>query len=215
MRYVKEITIAALIGIVILLILLRGCGFPQPNPDRVTYIYDTTEVVIRDSIIVPQTITKITEKEVIRWKHDTTIVTREGRIDTVSIVIAFLDSVYNYSESYKDTNLSVDLEFKMFQNKLRDFELTYKILRPTKIIEHKPDRFQFHVLGSIGTATDFEKVHRIRPGLGFMLEFRSGTSILAKYDHTFGHQAPHGVEIMVAQRLRFRKPKVSDLLLLQ
>lgn len=215
---IKDIAIILLALVVIVLVLVRGCGHPQSDPDRtdITLIYDSLERVIisnipeqePDTIRAPAEIRWMAQKRDTIWRDSVRFELVEAAVDTDAIILHWQGDALTYSDTLRDTALVAIVEDTVYQNKIIGRGFEYKLLGPQTVVSntYKPDRFQFHVLFAAATATDLDSIYKPRLGGGFILEFRSGTSLGFKYDHTIGHRVPHGLELMVTQRLRFKKP---------
>lgn len=108
-----------------------------------------------------------------------------------------------YTEDLSDTNLTATASVVVQNNRLQDISLDYEFERE----EHTTlyDRFQFHTLGSFGIQSDFNSIYRVKMGAGALMEFKTGTGVGGKYNYVINQPNPHGVEVIVSQRLSFRK----------
>lgn len=215
------LVIIVLMGVIIALILTRGCGRGSSNDGiDIELIYDSLKRDIVSKLPPPDTIDRVTEKQVIKWlpsarvvdtiylKGETVYVYNDAEIDTNAILTHYLTQAVTYVDTIEDSALQAVISDVIFRNQIRERGFTYKWKLPTTINHvDNTDRFQFHVMAGLATSTDMDSIYRIRPAAGFMMEFKSGTSVIVKYDHTIGSEHPHGFEFMAAQRLRFRNKK--------
>lgn len=216
----KIVMIVPLIGVVIALILFRGCGrndTPSKEID-IVHIYDSIERVIVSQLPPPDTVFEINEKTVIKWlpsakvvdtfyvDGETVYVYNDAPVDTNAILTHYLTQAATYIDTIRDSSLQAVILDTIFRNSIVARDFRYKILRPIEIQKiDNSDRFQFHVLGGTGSQTDMDSIFKLRLSGGIMMEFKTGTSLIVRYDHTVGSKNPHGFEVMAAQRLRLRK----------
>ena len=214
----KIILIAALIGLVIALILFRGCGRLNPTPNRVDVqlIYDSLERVIKSKIPPPDTITVIEKKTVTRWipgaKVTDTIYTNGGTvyvyndapIDTAAILSHYLTEAVTYTDTIRDSSLQAVIQDTIFRNKIVGRGFTYKILRPLSEVTNNYDRFQliasFQAGGGIGYDNTPQSIYM---GVDLGLKFKSGTYFSIGYMAGSSHFAT----IRAGQVIRLRKRK--------
>jgi len=216
----KIVVILALIAVVVALILFRGCGRnnrPSKEID-IVHIYDSIERVIVSQLPPPDTVFEINEKTVIKWlpsakvvdtfyvDGETVYVYNDAPVDTNAILTHYLTQAATYIDTIRDSSLQAVILDTIFRNSIVARDFRYKILRPIEIQKiDNSDRFQFHVLGGTGSQTDMDSIFKLRLSGGIMMEFKTGTSLIVRYDHTVGSKNPHGFEVMAAQRLRLRK----------
>ena len=205
MNDLKNILILGLAAAVGVLLFIRGCGDGAPCPAvKTMLVYDSTEV--RVEVPVTKTVTKYVDiwhtDTVVRfaWKHDTLLV-----VDTVAIVEAWLHERVEKEFVHRDTALEATITVSVYQNEATGMQMKYKLLRPTEVNTYLYDRFQFHTIGSFGISSDFDAAMRVTLGAGGLMEFKSGTGAGVKYNHIIGAPLPHMVEILVTQRVSFRK----------
>lgn len=216
-RDVSLILIAALIGLVIALILTRGCGNLRPSSGRVdvVHLYDSIERVIRSQLPPPDTIEKVVERDVVRWLpgatiRDTILVDGEtiyiynnSEIDTNAILRHFLTQAVTYIDTVRDSSLQAIIQDTIFRNKIAGRGFTYKILRPVQYIDHR-DKFQLIASFQAGGGMTYANVpSSIYAGVDLGFKFKSGTYF------SFGYMAGSGhfMTIRAGQVIRFKKYK--------
>ncbi len=108
-----------------------------------------------------------------------------------------------YTENISDTNITATANLSVQYNRLQGISLNYKFDKE----EHTTlyDRFQFHTLGGFGTRSDFQSIYRINLTAGALMEFKTGTGVGATYTHTILAKDPHSVNLLVSQRISFRR----------
>jgi hypothetical protein len=213
----KLILIMALIGLVVSLILFRGCGnFNHSSGDiDVYHVYDSIERVIKSELPPPDTIIEINEKEVIKWlpsarvvdtiyiKGETRFIYNDAPIDTAAILTHYLTQAVTYTDTIRDSSLQAVISDVIFRNQIKERSFNYKILRPieTKFIDNR-DRFQliasFQAGGGISYANTPQSIYA---GADLGLKFKSGTYV------SVGYMAgtSHFVTIRAGQVIRLRK----------
>jgi hypothetical protein len=198
----KTILIAALIGLVIALILFRGCGRLNPTPNRVDVqvVYDSLERVIKSKLPPADTITLIEKKTVVRWlpgatERDTIyvngierIVYNDAPIDTAAILSHYLTEYVTYTDTIRDSSLQAVIQDTIFRNKIVGRGFNYKILRPLSEVTNNYDRFQliasFQAGGGIGYDNTPQSIY---VGVDLGLKFKSGTYFSIGYMAGSGH----------------------------
>jgi hypothetical protein len=185
--------------------LLRGCGSDAPAPAvKTVYVHDSTEVVVEVPVV--KTVTRYVD----RWKTDTlvryvSITDTVVRVDTLAIVQAWLEEEAQHELFHRDSDLEATMNLTVYQNMVTGMQLTYKLLRPTEVHTYLYDRFQFHTIGTIGITSNFDREFLPQLGAGGLMEFKSGTGAGAIYQHTIGADMPHNVQLVITQRVSFRK----------
>ena len=219
----KLIMIAALIGLVIALILFRGCGNTgtSPNSVDVHHIYDSIEKVIVSKLPPPDTVTKIEQKTVVRWLHgaeikdtividgQTVYVYNDAEIDTAAILTHYLTQAVTYTDTIRDSALQAVIQDTIFRNKIVARGFTYKILRPKTVNVYTPDRFQLIASFQAGTGITYSnQLNGIFAGVDVGLKFKSGTYF------SVGYMAgsSHFVTLRAGQVIRLKKPSKRKLL---
>lgn len=218
-RDASLILIAALIGVVIALILFRGCGNLRPSSERVNvqYIYDSIEQSIVSQLPPPDTIVEIRERDVVRWIPGATIrdtvfinggpiyVYNDREIDTAQIVMSYLTEALTYVDTLRDSSLQAVITDTIFRNKIVGRGFKYKILRPTSIYS---DKFQLIASFQAGGGLTYANTPQsIYAGVDLGLKFKSGTYFSVGYMAGSGHF----MTIRAGQVIRFKKPKLSSL----
>ena len=213
----KLILIMALIGLVVSLILFRGCGNFNHSSGGIDvyHIYDSIERVIKSELPPPDTIIEINEKEVIKWlpsarvvdtiyiKGETRFIYNDAPIDTAAILTHYLTQAVTYTDTIRDSSLQAVISDVIFRNQIKERSFNYKILRPieTKFIDNR-DRFQliasFQAGGGISYANTPQSIYA---GADLGLKFKSGTYV------SVGYMAgtSHFVTIRAGQVIRLRK----------
>jgi hypothetical protein len=205
---VKDYIILALAAACAILYFTRGCGSrglgidcPEPKviekivtvegeTEKRKPISEPRETVDPMPIIRPILVATYQERPIYIAPTDTATMVSDWNVKR------------EYSEDVSDTNITATINATIQYNRLQDFSLQYEFEK-----EHNTlyDRFQFHTLGSFGMQTDFDQVSRVKLGAGALMEFKTGTGAGILYDHTFGRPEPHSVQLMVTQRISFRK----------
>jgi hypothetical protein len=220
-RDVSLILIAALIGLVMALILFRGCGNLHPSSDRVDVqkIYDSIEVVINSQLPPPDTIVEVREKEVVRWlpgatvrdtiivEGETVYVYNDAEIDTNAILTHFLTQATTYIDTIRDSSLQAVISDTIFRNQITGRGFKYKILRPVQYIDHR-DKFQLIASFQAGGGMTYANAPQsIYAGVDLGFKFKSGTYFSVGYMAGSGHF----MTIRAGQVIRFKKfkPKMS------
>lgn len=221
-RDVSLIMIAALIGVVVSLILFRGCGkFNQSSGGvDVVQVYDSIERVIKSELPLPDTIVQVTEKEVVKWLPSATVVDtiyikgeevfiyNESEIDTAAIITHYLTQAVTYIDTIRDTALQAVVSDVIFRNQIKEREFTYKLLQPTKIkyIDNR-DRFQLIASFQAGAGINYNNTFNgLYGGVDIGLKFKSGTYFSVGYMAGSSHFAT----IRAGQVIRLRKRRKSQ-----
>jgi len=190
MNKTNLILLAALVGVIIVLVLTRnGCNSTQA-PTRVEINYDSIERVIKSKLPPPSEVIKVTEKEVIRWlpqtvRVDTIIIKGKeiySYVDTNAILSHYLNEAVTYIDTLRDSSLQVVIQDTIFRNAIVGRGFNYKILRPTTINTYKPDRFQLIASLQFGMgATYANDINGLYAGADLGLKFKSGTYFSVGY----------------------------------
>jgi hypothetical protein len=213
----KLILIMALIGLVVSLILFRGCGNFNHSSGGIDvyHIYDSIERVIKSELPPPDTIIEINEKEVIKWlpsarvvdtiyiNGETRFIYNDAPIDTAAILTHYLTQAVTYTDTIRDSSLQAVISDVIFRNQIKERSFNYKILRPieTKFIDNR-DRFQliasFQAGGGISYANTPQSIYA---GADLGLKFKSGTYV------SVGYMAgtSHFVTIRAGQVIRIKR----------
>ncbi len=110
-----------------------------------------------------------------------------------------------YTLDRSDTNITATIVAKVQYNRIQDVQLKYAFKQTIKTSLY--DRFQFHTIGTIGITTDLNRAFLPQLGAGGLMEFKSGTGAGATYQHTIGAQMPHSINLVITQRVSFRRRK--------
>ncbi len=210
--------ILALIAAVVVLVLTRGCG-RDSVPVDVQIDSDSIERVIKSKI--PEADTVFVEGEqVVKWLPSATIrdtvymegkeipVYMVGEVDTNAILSHYLTQAVVYVDTIRDSSLQAIIQDTIFRNKITARKFSYKILRPTKMVTYKPDRFQMIVSFQAGGGMSYQnKPTSIYAGVDVGLKFKTGTYFSIGYMAGSGHFGT----IRAGQVIRFKKPKLSIL----
>lgn len=183
------ILLAALIGLVVALILTRGCGGRSYNGVETELNFDSIERVIKSQLPPPDTIYQIEEKVITKWLPSSRVVDTiyvEGQtkyiynsapIDTAAILTHYLTQAVTYIDTIRDSSLQAVIQDTIFRNSIVSRSFNYKILRPTEIkyIDNR-DKFQLIVSAQFGAgATYTNQFNGVYGGLDIGLKFKSGT----------------------------------------
>ena len=218
-RDISLILIAALIGLVIALILFRGCGNLHPSSGEidVVKIYDSIEKVIVSQLPPPDTIIEINEKEVVRWlpgatirdtvfiDGETTLVYNDAPVDTQAVLTHYLTQAVTYIDTIRDSSLQAIISDTIFRNKIAGRGFEYKILRPveTRYIDNR-DKFQMIASFQSGGGMSYANAPQsIYAGVDLGLKFKNGTYFSVGYMAGSGHF----MTLRAGQVIRFKKPK--------
>ena len=203
---------ASIIGLIVALILTRGCGDVNVQPDRTEYIYDSIERVIKSNLPPPDTIR--VDSLVVRWLPGATIqdtiylegeeipVYLVGSIDTAAILSHYLTQAVTYIDTIRDSALQAIITDTIFRNEIVGRKFSYKILRPVTINTYKPDRFQLIASFQSGVGVSYANVpNGFFVGADLGLKFKSGTYF------SIGYMAgsSHFVTLRAGQVIRLRK----------
>jgi hypothetical protein len=213
----KMIMIMALIGLVVALILSRGCGNIRPSSGGIDvhHIYDSIEKVIVSELPPTDTVYQVQEKTVVRWLSSATVVDtvyvngstvyvyNDAPIDTSAILTHYLTQAVTYTDTIRDSSLQAVILDTIFRNTIASRSFTYKILRPieTKYIDNR-DRFQLIASFQAGAGMTYANTPQsIYAGVDIGLKFKSGTYFSVGYMAGTGHFAT----IRAGQVIRLRK----------
>lgn len=202
-RDISLILIAALIGLVIALILFRGCGNLHPSSGEidVVKIYDSIERVIVSELPPPDTVFEINEKEVIKWLPSATVVDtvyinggpiyvyNDAEVDTNAILTHYLTQAVTYTDTIRDSSLQAVISDTIFRNSIVSRSFNYKILRPaeTRFIDNR-DKFQLIASFQAGGGMSYANTPQsIYAGVDIGLKFKSGTYLSVGYMAGSGH----------------------------
>lgn len=202
-RDVSLILIAALIGLVIALILTRGCGRLNPSSEGidVELVYDSIKREIISELPQPDTVFKISEKEVVKWLPDASIVDtiyiesepihvyHDAYIDTNAIVSHYLAQSVTYTDTIEDSSLHAVIRDVIFRNRIREREFSYRWKRPVEIrtIDNR-DKFQLIASFQAGGGMSYVNTPQsIYAGVDLGLKFKSGTYFSVGYMAGSGH----------------------------
>ena len=122
--------------------------------------------------------------------------------DTAAIVSDYFVK-REYEENLSDSNITATAKVTVQANRLQDISLQYEFEKEKYTTLY--DRFQFHTLASGGLRSDFNAKYRLKIGAGALMEFKTGTGVGAMYQHAILAEDPHSVEILISQRLSFRR----------
>lgn len=212
----RTLLILALIAVVVILILIRGCGNGY-NGGGVTIekVYDSSEVVIDSKLPLPDTIFRIKEKTIIKWlpsarivdtiyiKGDTRYVYNDAPIDTNAILTHYLTQAVTYTDTIEDSSLQAVISDVIFRNNIVNRDFRYKWKRPIEIrtIDNR-DRFQLIASAQFGGGMSYSNLPQsIYGGIDIGLKFKSGTYFSIGYMAGSGHFAT----IRAGQVIRLRK----------
>lgn len=221
-RDLSLIFIASLIGLVIALILFRGCGDQRSSSGEVNVqkLYDSIEVVIHSKLPPPDTIVEVREKEVVRWlpgavvrdtlliDGETVFVYNDAPVDTQAILTHYLTQAVTYIDTIRDSSLQAVVSDTIFRNKIQGRGFEYKILRPVQYIDHR-DKFQLIASFQAGGGLSYGNTPQsIYAGVDLGFKFKSGTYFSVGYMAGSGHFAT----IRAGQVIRFKKTKLSSMI---
>lgn len=208
---IKDYIILALVAACAVLYLTRGCGQPNiglvdcPEPKVIIQKEKVEGTVGKGAPIpapkretyrpmdihVPVLVATVNEQPIYMQPADTAAIIKDWATKR------------EYEFDRSDTSITATIKGVVQYNRLQDVQLKYEFIHVTHTSLY--DRFQFHTLGSFGINSDFDRQHRVKLGLGGLMEFKTGTGTGLKYDHTIGAPLPHSVEVIISQRLSFRK----------
>lgn len=208
---IKDILILALaaVAVVEFIMLQQGCGLVQLGGDcpeqkvieKIVTVKGETEKRAPVSkpketmepmpIVKPILVATYEDKGIYVAPEDTATIVSDWSIKR------------EYTEDVSDTNITGKLKAKVQFNRLQDYSLEYEFEKE----EHTTlyDRFQMHTIGSFGVNSDFDARMRVNLGAGLLAEFKTGTGAGAKYSYSIGAPLPHMVELLVTQRISFRR----------
>lgn len=212
----KLILIAALIGVVVVLVLTRGCGRGSSNDGiDIELIYDSLKRDIVSKLPPPDTIDRVTEKQVIKWlpsarivdtiylKGETVHVYHDAEIDTNAILTHFLTQAVTYVDTIEDSALQAVISDVIFRNQIRERGFTYKWKLPTTV-NNIDNRDKFQLIASFQAGAGFtysNTLNGIYAGADIGLKFKSGTYFSVGYMAGSGHFGT----IRAGQVIRLRK----------
>lgn len=212
----KTYLILALVSVVVVLILTRGCGKNSIGGKvDVELIYDSIEQVIISQLPPPDTVFRVSEKTVVKWLPSATVqdtiyiegetiyVYNDAPVDSNSILTHYLTQAVTYIDTIRDSALQAVISDVIFRNQIRERDFRYKILRPTEV--HKVDnRDRFQLIASFqagGGMTYANTPNYIGAGVDVGLKFKNGTYFSVGYMAGSSHFAT----IRAGQVIRFRK----------
>lgn len=209
---IKDYIILALLAACCVLWFTRGCGLsPLGISDCPEPTVIVKEVKVKGEVQPTKPISKPKEyTEPIPITKPILVATYEDKgiyvnpKDTAAIYTDYFIK-REYEENLSDSNITATAKVKVQYNRLQDISLNYAYSKEQHTTLY--DRFQFHTLGGFGIRSDFKSIYRINLGAGALMEFKTGTGIGAMYRHTILAEDPHQVDIIVSQRLSFRKRK--------
>lgn len=219
---IKTTMIAALTGLVIVLILFRGCSSPfqiQAPSDSIDVlkVYDSIERVIKSKIPPPDTIVQIKEVEVLKWipgatvvdtviiEGETVFVYNDEPIDTAAILNHYLTQSVTYTDTIRDSSLQAIIQDQIFRNRIVEREFRYKLLQPTKI-KYIDNRDKFQLIASFQAGAGVSYVNTLSGlygGVDIGLKFKSGTYFSLGYMAGSSHFAT----IRAGQVIRLKRKK--------
>lgn len=212
----KTYLILSLVAVVVVLILIRGCGKDSIGGKvDIQLIYDSIEQVITSQLPPPDTIFRVSEKTVVKWlpsatvqdtiyvKGETIYVYNDAPIDSNDILTHYLTQAVTYIDTIRDSALQAIISDVIFRNQIRERDFRYKILRPVEV--HKVDnRDRFQLIASFqagGGMTYANTPNYIGAGVDVGLKFKNGTYFSVGYMAGSSHFAT----IRAGQVIRFRK----------
>jgi len=208
METVKNYIILALAIGCAILFLTRGCGRIDlsncPEPAQKTRYITVKGEVGKDA---PISQPKETYRPMVIMRPVLVATVNEQPIymqpvDTAAIIKDWATK-REYTLDRSDTNITATILAKVQYNRIQDVQLKYEFKQTIHTSLY--DRFQFHTIGTIGITSDFEQAFLPQLGAGGLMEFKSGTGAGATYQHTIGATMPHSINLMVTQRISFRK----------
>lgn len=214
-KNIQLILITSLIGVIIYLILLRGCGKNESVKVDIQRIYDSLEVVIHSQLPNPDTIYQVNEKTLIQWlpsaivvdtvyiDGSTVYVYNDAPIDTAAILTHYLTQAVNYTDTIRDSSLQAIISDVIFRNQIKERSFSYKILRPieTRYIDNR-DRFQLIASFQAGGGISYVNTPlSIYAGVDLGLKFKNGTYFSLGYMAGTSHFAT----IRAGQVIRLRR----------
>ena len=215
----KMILIAALIGIVVSLIIFRGCGNLHPSSEEIDvhYVYDSIEQSIVSKLPPADTIFVVEKKTLIKWMPGAIVVDtfyingalqyvyNDNPVDTNAILSHYLTQAVTYTDTIRDSSLQAIITDTIFRNSIVSRDFKYKILRETEIqnIDNR-DKFQLIASFQAGGGISYNNTPQsIYAGADIGLKFKSGTYF------SVGYMAgtSHFVTIRAGQVIRLKKYK--------
>jgi len=213
----NTILIIALIGLVIALILTRGCGRLNPSSEGIDVqrVYDSIERVVISELPPPDTIVKLEKEQITKWLPSATIydtvyvdgetvyVYNDREIDTNAILTHYLTQAVTYTDTIEDSSLQAVISDVIFRNQIRERDFVYKWKRPVEIrtIDNR-DKFQLIASFQAGGGMSYENTPQsIYAGPDIGLKFKSGTYFSVGYMAGSGHF----MTIRAGQVIRLRK----------
>lgn len=213
----NTILIITLIGLVIALILTRGCGRLNPSSEGIDVqrVYDSIERVVISELPPPDTIQ--VDSLIIKWLPSDTIrdtieidgqpypVYYDRDIDTNAIITHYLTQAVTYTDTIEDSSLQAVISDVIFRNQIRERDFVYKWKRPLEIrtIDNR-DKFQLIASFQAGGGMSYANTPQsIYSGADIGLKFKSGTYFSVGYMAGSGHF----MTIRAGQVIRLKKPK--------
>lgn len=213
----NTILIIALIGLVIVLILTRGCGRLNPSSEGIDVqrIYDSIERVIVSELPPPDTVFEINETEVVKWLPSATIrdtvyvdgetvyVYNDREIDTNAILTHYLTQAVTYTDTIEDSSLQAVIRDTIFRNSIVARDFVYKWKKPVEIrtIDNR-DKLQLIASFQVGGGMSYANTPQsIYAGVDVGMKFKSGTYFSVGYMAGSGHFGT----IRAGQVIRLRK----------
>ena len=165
-----------IIAVSFLIIQIRGC-VQDMNTVKTP---ETTKVVHSDTVVKYRYLTKWFFPAIKAQRiTDSTPIPMPAIVDTLAILKKFYTE-YCYTDTIQDTNIVAISEIQLSENKIRDHNLTYKLLRPEKIITvtntiEKP----FKPLLMLGVSVSQDKAFSfgIRPQILFISKRRQSVGL--------------------------------------
>lgn len=209
------ILLSALIGLVIALILTRGCGRSSSEGVEVEINFDSIERVIASQLPPADTIYRIEEKVIAKWlpsarvvdtvfiQGETTYIYNDTPIDTVAILTHYLTQAVTYVDTIRDSAFQAVISDVIFRNQIKERTFSYKILRPseTRYIDNR-DKFQLIASFQAGGGMSYMNTPKsLYTGVDLGLKFKNGTYFSIGYMAGSGHFAT----IRAGQVIRLRK----------
>ena len=119
-----------IISIVFLIIQIRGC-VQDMNTAPAT---KTEKIIHSDTVVKYRYLTKWFFPPIkTQYITDSILVPIPAIIDTLAILRKFY-ATYCYTDTIQDTNIVAVSEIQLSENRIQNYNLTYKLLRPDKII---------------------------------------------------------------------------------
>lgn len=200
---VYNIMIIALLGVIIALILTRGCGrvIPPHGGIDVELVYDSIKREIISELPPPDTILQVVEKDVVRWLPGATVrdtiyvngetihVYHDTPIDTNAILTHYLTQAVTYVDTIEDSSLRAVISDVIFRNGIAERDFSY-VWKPPVEIRKIDNRDRFQMIASFqagGGMTYTNTPQSIYAGVDLGLKFKNGTYFSVGYMAGSGH----------------------------